>query len=67
MMNMKEGTSYLLVEGKKILFIVELKLVNPVGMEMIHLGIIELVEVNLGIGIQMGIIQAGMTNWEIVS
>ena len=40
---------------------------HSMGMEMIHLGIIELVKVNLGIGIQIGIIQAGMTNWDIES
>ena len=42
------------------------ELVHPMVMEMIHLGMIELVKVNLGIGIQIGIIQEGMTDWEFL-
>ena len=67
MINMKVGTLFLLVGGKQSTLIIELKLVHPMGMEVICLEITELVEANLGMGIQIQIIQAGMTNLEIHS
>ena len=66
-MNMKVDTSLLLVGGKQILHIMDLKLLHPMGMEMILLGILELVKVNLGIRIHTAIMQEGMTDWDIRS